>query len=165
MKCSEVEGGDDDVACFTDPESWDWSKVLPKSRKKLQNWICGGTAEGPRKLNAKDIQDGVISVDLSGPDRKSYAGNKYALVACVNKNQDRCKVCKNPTTGETVWAGAPYETEILKKLMQLPEQKRSPASAREIPVACPHAMGHKASGKPEPVKALKEVQSNLQGNG
>ena len=37
-----------------------------------------------RKLPAKDINDGVISIDLSGPHKESFAGNRYALVACAH---------------------------------------------------------------------------------
>ncbi|CAE7745184.1 unnamed protein product [Symbiodinium sp. CCMP2592] len=37
-----------------------------------------------RKLSAKDVSDGVISIDLSGPHKQSFAGNRYALVACAH---------------------------------------------------------------------------------
>ena len=40
-----------------------------------------------RKISAKDIDNGVLSVDLSGPHTKSYGGNKYALIACAYLNE------------------------------------------------------------------------------
>ncbi|OLP99844.1 Retrovirus-related Pol polyprotein from transposon TNT 1-94 [Symbiodinium microadriaticum] len=37
-----------------------------------------------RKLSGQDIGEGVVSVDLSGPHKRTYAGNKFAVVVCAH---------------------------------------------------------------------------------
>ena len=37
-----------------------------------------------RKLSGQDIGEGVVSVDLSGPHKQTYAGNKFAVVVCAH---------------------------------------------------------------------------------
>ena len=42
-----------------------------------------------RKIAGADVEKGVVSVDLSGPHPKSYAGNKYAVVVCAHLDEGR----------------------------------------------------------------------------
>ena len=37
-----------------------------------------------RKIYGPDIENEVVSVDLSGPHKQSHAGNKYAVVVCAH---------------------------------------------------------------------------------
>ena len=62
--------------------------------KHCREGVCDRTAEPDlrarghrrphRKIFGPDIENGVVSVDLSGPHKQSYAGNKYAVVVCAN---------------------------------------------------------------------------------
>ncbi|CAE7371500.1 RE1 [Symbiodinium natans] len=72
-----------------------------------------------RKIAAQDIQDGVISLDLSGPHRKSYAGNKYAVVACVHLKGPQNLSFVRPVPNKEAKTVADAVRDILYQLLSM----------------------------------------------
>ena len=72
-----------------------------------------------RKIAAQDIQDGVISLDLSGPHRKSYAGNKYAVVACVHLKASQNLSFVRPVPNKEAKTVADAVRDILYQLLSM----------------------------------------------
>ena len=87
----------------TSPKPWDLSFLHGKSaedlavkdlRKHCREGVYDRAAEPDlrarghrrphRKIYGPDIENGVVSVDLSGPHKQSHAGNKYAVVVCAH---------------------------------------------------------------------------------